>query len=230
MGFIEEFNNQIKSEGNKKNEELLPWVNNSQENGNIKEKILGMGTKKIASIGLIILVVLVLIVALFNFSKSDNTVSIEKGDNNSANADEQKTLIQVHITGEVINPGVYKLEQGSRIIDGINAAGGFNDKANKNSLNLAKPIEDGEQIIVPSIEEQKSSESSTSASQNNGKVNINTADLTTLQTLSGVGPATAQKIIDYRTANGKFKSIDDLKKVSGIGEKTFEKFKDKICV
>ena len=70
-------------------------------------------------------------------------------------------------------------------------------------------------------------ESGTSA---DGKVNINTADLATLQTLSGVGPSTAQKIIDYRTANGKFKTIEDIKKVSGIGEKTFAKFKDKICV
>ena len=62
------------------------------------------------------------------------------------------------------------------------------------------------------------------------KININTADLATLQTLNGVGPSTAQKIIDYRNANGKFKSIDDLKKISGIGEKTFAKFKDQICV
>ena len=94
---------------------------------------------------------------------------------------------------------------------------------------MAKQLEDGEQILIPAIG-GGSSDASGASGTNNGKVNINTADLTTLQTLSGVGPATAQKIIDYRTANGKFKTIEDIKKVSGIGEKTFEKFKDKICV
>lgn len=127
-------------------------------------------------------------------------------------------------------PGLYKLEDGARVNDAIEVAGGFTENADKDSLNLAKVLEDGEQIMIPS-KGGGSSEAGSSASQtNNGKVNINTADLTTLQTLNGVGPATAQKIIDYRTANGKFKTIEDLKKVSGIGEKTFAKFKDQICV
>ena len=84
--------------------------------------------------------------------------------------------------------------------------------------------------MIPAKGGAESAAGSSSSPTNNGKVNINTADLTTLQTLNGVGPSTAQKIIDYRNANGKFKSIDDLKKISGIGEKTFAKFKDQICV
>ena len=108
-------------------------------------------------------------------------------------------------------------------------AGGFTDKADKSSLNLAKQLEDGEQILIPDIGASSGGSVSGSMSSD-GKININTADLAALQTLSGVGPATAQKIIDYRTANGKFKTIEDIKKVSGIGDKTFQKFKDKICV
>lgn len=130
----------------------------------------------------------------------------------------------------MVKPGLYKLEDGARVNDAIQAAGGFTENADKDSLNLAKLIEDGEQIMIPSKDGGSSEAGSSSSQTNNGKVNINTADLSTLQTLNGVGPATAQKIIDYRTANGKFKTIEDLKKVSGIGEKTFAKFKDQICV
>lgn len=110
----------------------------------------------------------------------------------------------------------------------MQAAGGFTKNADQNSLNLAKTLEDGEQVMIPAIGGTSSGAEASGSS--NGKVNINTADLATLETLSGVGPATAQKIIDYRNAHGKFKSIEEIKKVSGIGEKTYEKFKDKICV
>lgn len=167
------------------------------------------------------------IIALFNFFSGTNSVSVEASE---ASTEEVNSEIQVHIAGEVKKPGLYKLADGARINDAVEAAGGFTDNADKDSLNLAKVVEDGEQIVVPAKGGGEAGAGTSSSAQNNGKVNINTADLTTLQTLSGVGPSTAQKIIDYRTANGKFKSIEDLKKVSGIGDKTFEKFKDKICV
>ena len=94
-------------------------------------------------------------------------------------------------------------------------------------MNLAKSLEDGEQLIVNTKASATSEQQTNSSTSSNGKVNINTADITALQALSGVGPSTAQKIVDYRNANGKFKSIEDIKKVSGIGDKTFEKYLNK---
>lgn len=177
--------------------------------------------------GLILLVVAIIIIALFNFFTGSNSISVEASE---GSPEDVHAEIQVHVGGEVVTPGLYKLEDGARINDAIQAAGGFTENANKDSLNLAKILEDGEQLVIPSKSGTSAEGGGASSSTNNGKVNINTADLATLQTLSGVGPATAQKIIDFRTANGKFKSIEDIKKVSGIGDKTFEKFKDQICV
>lgn len=174
-----------------------------------------------------LLVALIIVIALFNFFSGSNSISVEASEDSF---EQTQSEIKVHVAGEVKKPGLYKLEEGARINDAVDAAGGFTDNADKDSLNLAKLVEDGEQIMIPAKGGAESAAGSSSSATNNGKVNINTADLATLQTLNGVGPSTAQKIIDYRNANGKFKSIDDLKKISGIGEKTFAKFKDQICV
>ena len=165
---------------------------------------------------------------MFNFINSNKSINVDQNNNDELKSELRK--IQVHVAGEVNKPGVYKLDEGSRIMDAVTAAGGFTAKADQNSLNLAKVLEDGEQILINSVDASLNQSSQSNSATNNGKVNINTADLTLLQTLNGVGPSTAQKIIDYRNANGKFKAIEDLKKVSGIGDKTFEKFKDQICV
>lgn len=226
MDLLKSIKEQFKGDNNSVEDNNLPWTNTEDTKDNSPNKL---STKKLASLGLIALIAIIMCVALFNYFTKQNSVSIEKNDNAS---EENNIQIQVHVAGEVNKPGVYKLDAGSRIMDAVNAAGGFTSKADQNSLNLAKVLEDGEQILINSTEpaSNPSTSDSNSSSSNNGKVNINTADLATLQTLSGVGPSTAQKIIDYRNANGKFKTIEDLKKVSGIGEKTFEKFKDKICV
>ncbi|MDR1068925.1 MAG: helix-hairpin-helix domain-containing protein [Clostridiales Family XIII bacterium] len=150
--------------------------------------------------------------------------------------------IYVDIAGAVQNPGVVEMDAGSRVFQAIEAAGGQLATADASVINLAAPLNDGEHIYVPTKEEvakgtyaQQGAATGGdpgAASQGDaqGKININTADATALQQLNGVGPSTAQKILDYRNSNGKFTTIEQLKNVSGIGEKTFEKLKEHICV
>lgn len=148
----------------------------------------------------------------------------------------------VHVAGAVHAQGLYELAGGSRVQQAIDAAGGFTDDAACDALNLARVLTDGEQIVVPRVASaQEASETDGSATTEvqsgqaegavvGGKVNINTATADQLQTLKGVGPAMAQRIIDDRTANGPFKTIEDLKRVSGIGDKKFASLSDAICV
>jgi len=152
--------------------------------------------------------------------------------------------IYVDVSGAVNKPSVIALSEGSRVIDAIEAAGGLKDDADLTGINRAEILEDGAYLYVPtekevaddlvgsaiqgvggsgSIGSTSEGGNSGNAYSNQGKININTADSNTLQQLNGVGPATAEKIIDYRNSNGRFKKIEDLKNVSGIGDKTFEK-------
>lgn len=159
--------------------------------------------------------------------------------------------IYVDIGGAVKVPQLAVLPQGSRVEDAIIAAGGLTEDADVSGINRAEFLEDGEKIYIPELVDDEGgassgysgtgspSETGSSASSGSagsvsgtagGKININTADSAQLQQLSGVGPATAQKIIDYRTSNGRFRTIEDIKNVSGIGDKTFEKLKDYITI
>lgn len=151
-------------------------------------------------------------------------------------------LLYVHIAGEVSNPGMYELKHDARVSDAINAAGGFTENADQLSVNLARQVTDGEQIVVQAYIEAEpgtsepiiTSDSGLPSSSNtgvlSGKVNINTASASELITLDGVGESTAAKIIAYRQANGSFASIEEIKKVSGIGDKKYEAIKDRITV
>ncbi|MDD5806606.1 MAG: ComEA family DNA-binding protein [Eggerthellales bacterium] len=167
--------------------------------------------------------------------------------------------ICVHVAGEVNAAGVYVLMEGARVADAVAAAGGFSSNACADGLNLAREVGDGERVYVPSREEvdasggvasspfagssaagiqasgsgQGGSGSGSSGQQtgvSGGLVNLNRADAATLETLPGVGPATAAAIISYRESSGGFASIEDLMQVDGIGEKKFAKVKDLICV
>lgn len=138
------------------------------------------------------------------------------------------STIYVHILGEVNDPGLYELHDGSRAVDVVAAAGGFTKKADQTSVNLARFLTDGEQIIVPEF--GATVPSSTSTNTAGAKVNLNTADETALETLPRVGPALAARIVAWRTENGRFTSIDDLKSVSGIGDKTFDDLKELVTV
>jgi competence protein ComEA len=147
--------------------------------------------------------------------------------------------IQVHVTGAVVRPGLYDLPEGSRIMDAIEAAGGFVAEADKNSLNLAARLEDAQRVDVPFVsgfaakEDQGFvviSEGTPSPLAGEELVNINTASLEELDKLPGIGPTTAQKIIEYREVVGMFASIEDIVNVSGIGPATYEEIKDLITV
>ncbi|MGN0658755.1 MAG: helix-hairpin-helix domain-containing protein [Emergencia sp.] len=158
----------------------------------------------------------------------------------AAGAAEETGDIYIDIDGEVKNPGVYMVSAGTRIYQVIEKAGGLTEDADTTSLNQADKVTDGQKIIVPaksagqgqSASSDLSGSSGTSAAgvSADGRININLADSTLLQEIPGVGPVTAQKIIDYRNSSGPFASIEDICNVSGIGEKTFQKMKDQITV
>lgn len=146
--------------------------------------------------------------------------------------------IYVDVCGAVKKPGVYRLKAGARIYEAIEKAGGFSEEAQPRSVNQAQPVSDGEQITVLTKEEAKegtSARESAGSGQNpaqaaDGRVNINTADETQLQTLSGIGQARARAIIEYREKNGDFSAIEEIMEVEGIKEGIFEKIKDEIVV
>ena len=146
----------------------------------------------------------------------------------------EPTVVVVHVAGAVANPGVYPVPEGSRVKSAVDAAGGFGPDASMEAVNLARVVADGEQIYIPTVEEVQSGSVSPAASASGSGggagqpsvVNINTG----LDALPGVGPATAQRIVDDRTANGPFSSPEDIMRVSGIGEKKFEQMAHMITV
>lgn len=146
-------------------------------------------------------------------------------------------LVIVDVRGAVAKPGVYTLPAGSRVQDVLAQAGGALSNAETRPLNLARRLNDGEQLYVPTIGEATptpaavpAKSGASSAKTPTGKININTASVDELDVLPGIGPALGQRIIDYRKQNGAFGTIEDLKKVRGIGDKSFEEIKDLITV
>ena len=127
--------------------------------------------------------------------------------------------IFVHVLGQVAHPGLYELREGDRVVDAIAAAGGTTDAADPAGVNLARLLNDGEQLVVPAVGEAPAAAPGTAS---DGRVDLNTADATTLETLPRIGPAMAQRIIDWREQNGPITAVDDLLAVSGIGSKTVE--------
>ena len=168
--------------------------------------------------------------------------------------------IRVYVCGAVKSPGVYPLLPDRRLVDAVDAAGGFTEEAGTDYLNLAAVLSDGQKIYVPTLQEvesaiengtvnavvnitsnsptdistdsivDQSNEPSFSADNSDGKVDINSADMTELMTLPGIGQQKAEKIIAYREANGGFSRIEDIMLVGGIKEGLFNRVKDRICV
>ena len=153
---------------------------------------------------------------------------------------EQETdAIFVYVCGQVAAPGVYELSAGARVYQAIERAGGTLEGASPESLNLAQQAEDGQKIYVPSKEEAEAGTfpqddswgaASSSREQGGGKVNLNTADLEELMTLTGIGQTRAEAIITYREEEGAFQAPEDIMKVDGIKEGIYEKLKDEITV
>jgi competence protein ComEA len=133
----------------------------------------------------------------------------------------------VYVTGAVKQPGVYQLAQGKRVVDAIEMAGGVTAKADAITVNLAALLIDGEQVLVPEAFTPGAGAAPTGAGpSSSGLVHLNSADVTALDALPGVGPATAQRILDWRDAHGGFKTVDDLMEVPGIGPAKLEALRD----
>lgn len=145
----------------------------------------------------------------------------------------EKNIFKVHIIGEIINEGVYEIEEGARIEDVVAAAGGFTDMAYNRSVNLAAKVFDEQQIIIYNKEEVANNANFFNENVKDSKpskININTAAVDELTHLTGIGESKAKVIVKYREENGKFTSIEQIKNVDGIGDKIFDGIKDDIKV
>ena len=245
----------------------MPFVESS-ENSGIRLGSLRIPLPAVVGAGLLIIVCMVIVaVGLFPSESSafiapSDTAEEQQSDEESVDAEDTSASegdttdnaavqesqsspgeVMVHVAGAVASPGVYAVSEGARVQDAVDAAGGFASDAASDAVNLARTLQDGEQILIPTEEQVESGDyastlSSTDTSSSTGTdgqstsslVNINTAGIEELDTLPGIGPVTAQAIVDERESNGAFTSTEDIQRVSGIGEKKFEKLKDLICV
>ena len=191
-------------------------------------------------LGLVFLIIGSLSTLIFTSKKESSNIEI------IPSKEEQVSEIFVHISGAVQKPGLYKLSSDSRINDALVAAGGLASDADRQwfekTVNLAQKLSDGVKLYVPFINNESSSlpdkenqvlagtseQTSIFSQDSQGKVNINTASLSELDSLPGLGPVYAQRIIDYRNTHGFFSKVEDIINIPGIGEKTLEKFKDQI--
>lgn len=198
---------------------------------------------KILFISIGAIAILICLIICINLDKNENEqFSIEyqneeKQEIQENNEIEEIEYIMVHVAGEVANPGLYKFVKNTRIQDAINEAGGITENADMTNINFAYCLSDGQKLYIPSKNDKNnnviSHENSANIVQgegtNNIKININTATQSELESIDGIGPSLASKIILHRQKNGKFKKIEDLKNVSGIGESKYEKLKEQIC-
>ena len=184
---------------------------------------------------------------------TDNDKSEENKEQKDDNSKEQIVTgggIFVRIDGYINNPGVYEIKENDRIKTLIDKAGGFKEGYSIKNINLAAKLSDGDKIYIPSVSEEKVSENNNnnninssgkgqnvktdrnnvSVMKNNSKININTANISELKQITGIGESTANKIIDYRENVGKFKKIEDIKEVKGIGDAKYESLKNKITI
>lgn len=194
---------------------------------------------------IIIAVLMLIFIGYYIIKKSnDSYAELEVIEENNIETKETETYeleekIKVHIAGEVKKEGILEFEEGSRIADVIDKAGGTTGDADLSKINLAYEVEDGQKIYIPNknnkedveyIIEEAGEGIINNEENTSKKININTASQTELETLSGIGPSTALKIIHYREENGDFNTIEDIKNVSGIGDAKFNNIKEEITV
>ncbi len=220
-----------------------------------RKETMRIGIKNLLKRGIFLLFPLFVLTACT--SRNDMVLELETQDNmqqsevlpsdtgetadvqNIAETEDLPEDIFVHICGAVINPGVYVLSAGSRIFEGIEAAGGFSEDACEDFVNLAQILQDGQRIVIPTVEEAEAAVQDSAYQEQwlpeetqsaDGRVNINTASEQELSAISGIGAGKAAAIVRYRQENGSFSSVEDIMKVSGIKEGTYEKIKDKITI
>ena len=158
----------------------------------------------------------------YGYSQQGTELPLDEG-----RADGPAAKITVYVSGAVNRPGLVELSQGARAADAVNVCGGLLPTADEKAVNMAQVLKDGAQLQVPG---KGAAGAGGSGKDSSGRVSINTADEKALDTLPGIGPAMARRIVEYRQSNGGFQSLEDLKKVKGIGAAKFEKLKDKVCL
>ena len=171
---------------------------------------------------------------IFVYGEADEVNKVSDANNLSEVNDvsnlSEVNMFYVEIKGEVMYPDVYEVEEGSIIKDLIDKAGGLNSEANINNINRAAMLSENQLIIIPNANDKEESIAVDFNIEKDVLININTGDIGELTKINGVGETKAQNIIDYREKNGEFKTIEEIKNVDGIGDKTFEKMKDSIKV
>ena len=189
------------------------------------------------TIGIIAIIGTIKLVDIYYEKNNTEKISISNFIENETEDEKGNTKIKLYITGEVKNQGVIELEEGDRIADAIEKAGGQTEQASLKNVNLAYQLEDGQKIYIPNVNDNETEIIDDGASgvvddttANQTVVNINKADETELQSLNGIGESLATSIVQYRKENGKFETIEDLKNVPGIGDSKFENIKEYIKV
>lgn len=199
-----------------------------------KEFLLSNKEKIIKAAAIIILVVVAFFVFVLGGNDKEQEMTIETNHDAAKESTEpadSNELIMVDVSGAVKEPKVVQLSEGSRVADAIEAAGGLTDAADTVKINQAAFLNDGEKIYVPEEGEDVTGiEFSSDLGSASDKIDINTATSEELQSINGIGPATAEKILQYRSDVGYFKSIEEIKNVNGIGDKTFDELKEYIKV
>lgn len=220
-------------------------------------KLFFYDNQKYFMYGFLLLVIclffIVIYVSFNNNVKTEEPEVIALNDNEETDEIIEDTFetIFIDIKGEVVNPGVYEIQLGDRVIDAVQMAGGFTNEATTDNVNLSKKLKDETVIIIPSylkdyenvtikndyeidsnddIVQTEENENDEKIESSSSLVNINTASVVELMSLDGIGETKAKAIIEYRDTSGGFKSIEDIKNVSGIGESTYENIKNNITV
>ena len=158
-----------------------------------------------------------------NLPCTTETINALEDEASFSDEKEDENIGFVHICGAVKNPGIYRIRKGERLYEAIEEAGGFDEEADTEVVNLAKELSDAEQIRIPYIGENIQAEE-------DGLINLNKADVSELVTIPGIGESRANAIIEYRNINGGFKDIEELKNIPGIKDATFNKIKPYVCV
>ncbi|MBE5872262.1 MAG: ComEA family DNA-binding protein [Lachnospiraceae bacterium] len=179
-----------------------------------------------------------------NVRSSETEEAVQNSTDTEPVQDKEDTICYVHVCGAVVSPGVYRMERGARIFEAIELAGGVTEDAYGDAVNQALEVKDGDRIRIPTQEEWQSGmadltvrqeekdneEQDTAESFTEDKININTADVSVLCTLPGIGMAKAEAIVAYRESNGKFTDISQIQNVTGIKEGLYHKIKDRIKI